>query len=171
MSKGIIQKVEALARQVADREGCTVYDVELVGVGNNRTLRVFIDKNQEPVGIEDCAHVSRGLNLLLDVDDVIPGGSYRLEVSSPGLERSLKRPEHFFRFINHEIKIQLKESLQFNSGEKKIKKLSGVLKRVESNEFYIESCGEEYKIEFHYLAKANLVVNFEDEFKKSKVKK
>ena len=68
------EKVERMAREVAEREGCEIYDVELVGGGGSRALRVFIDKaDGAGVSIDDCSNVSRGLNLLLDVEDVIPG--------------------------------------------------------------------------------------------------
>lgn len=89
-------KVARMAAEVAAREGCEIYDFDFVGAGGNRALRVFIDKiGPGGISIEDCSNVSKGLNLLLDVDDVIPGGAYNLEVSSPGLERPLRTPAHF----------------------------------------------------------------------------
>lgn len=91
-------KVAQMAAEVAAREGCEIYDFDFVGSGGNRSLRVFIDKVGEGgVSIDDCSNVSRGLNLMLDVDDLIPGGAYNLEVSSPGLERPLRTPTHFER--------------------------------------------------------------------------
>ncbi len=91
-------KVMKLATEVAAREGCEIYDFDFIGAGANRALRVFIDKTGPGgVMIEDCSNVSKGLNLLLDVDDVIPGGAYNLEVSSPGLERPLRTPAHYER--------------------------------------------------------------------------
>ncbi len=89
-------KVMKMATEVAAREGCEIYDFDFIGAGANRALRVFIDKiGPGGVLIEDCSNVSKGLNLLLDVDDVIPGGAYNLEVSSPGLERPLRTPAHY----------------------------------------------------------------------------
>lgn len=89
------ERFEQIAAEVCERESVQLYDWELSGVGGSRTLRVCIDKAQSTVGIEDCSNVSKGLNLLLDVEDLVPGGSYHLEVSSPGLERVLKRKAHF----------------------------------------------------------------------------
>lgn len=103
-------KLEGIAREVASREGCELYDLEFVGSGQGRILRVYIDKTPGPVGIEDCSNVSKGLNLLLDVEDLIPGDNYYLEVSSPGLERELKRPEHFARAVGEKIWLKLKRS-------------------------------------------------------------
>jgi ribosome maturation factor RimP len=90
------EKVARMAAEVAAREGCEIYDFDFVGASHNRALRVFIDKiGPGGISVEDCSNVSRGLNLLLDVDDVIPGGAYNLEVSSPGLERPLRTAAHF----------------------------------------------------------------------------
>lgn len=94
------EKVARMAADVAAREGCEIYDFDFVGSAQNRSLRVFIDKiGAGGVSIEDCSNVSRGLNLLLDVDDVIPGGAYNLEVSSPGLERPLRTATHFAKAV------------------------------------------------------------------------
>ena len=91
-----IEKLKEMASQVATRENCSLYDLEFVGAGTGRILRVFIDKaGEDSVSVEDCSNVSNGLNLILDVEDIIPGGAYNLEVSSPGLERHLKEKAHF----------------------------------------------------------------------------
>ena len=100
-SDQMIQKIEILAGQVAEREGVRIYDLEFSGGTQGRVLRVFIDK-EGGVSIEDCANVSRGLNLLLDVEDPIPGGKYSLEVSSPGMERILRKSWHFTGEIGRE---------------------------------------------------------------------
>jgi ribosome maturation factor RimP len=110
-SLGWREKVLKMATEVAARESCEIYDFEFVGAGGSRALRVYIDKIGEGgVSIEDCSNVSRGLNLLLDVDDVIPGGAYNLEVSSPGLERSLRTAAHFKRAIGKRVQIKAFES-------------------------------------------------------------
>lgn len=110
------EKVARMASEVAAREGCEIYDFDFVGGSNNRSLRVFIDKVTPEgakcpgVSIEDCSNVSRGLNLLLDVDDVIPGGAYNLEVSSPGLERPLRTAAHFKRAVGQRAFVKTFES-------------------------------------------------------------
>ena len=70
-----LEKVEKLAQEVAEREGCILYDVENSGSGKGRILRIYIDK-EGGVGIEDCSNVSKGLNLMLDVEDIVPGAMY-----------------------------------------------------------------------------------------------
>lgn len=99
-------RVRALAESIVAREGCELYDVEIVGGGGNRIVRVYVDKADGGAGIEDCSNVSRGLNLLLDVEDVIPGGAYNLEVSTPGLERVLRQRWHFERAIGKTIAVK-----------------------------------------------------------------
>lgn len=105
-----------MAEEVSNREGCYLYDIEFVGGQTGRVLRVTIDKAGEGgVSIDDCSNVSRGLNLLLDVEDVIPGGAYSLEVSSPGLERALKEPRHYVMAVGRQVLVRtFQPLLQFN---------------------------------------------------------
>jgi len=79
-------------------------EVELRGGGKARMLRIVIDK---PSGVthEDCANLSREVGTILDVEDAIPGGSYTLEVSSPGLDRKLTRPADYERFAGSRVKL------------------------------------------------------------------
>ncbi len=83
-----IDKVREIAERVAASSGLETVEVELRGGGKARMLRIVIDK---PAGVthEDCANLSREIGTILDVEDVIPGASYTLEVSSPGLDRKL----------------------------------------------------------------------------------
>jgi ribosome maturation factor RimP len=99
-----IDKVRAIAERVAASSGLETVEVELRGGGKARMLRIVIDK---PTGVthEDCANLSREVGTILDVEDVIPGASYTLEVSSPGLDRKLSRPADFERFIGSLVKL------------------------------------------------------------------
>jgi len=71
-------------------------------------LRIFIDKSGG-VTHEDCANLSREVGTILDVEDVIPGGSYLLEVSSPGLDRKLSRPADYERFTGSRVKVMTRQ--------------------------------------------------------------
>lgn len=175
------EKVERMAREVAEREGCEIYDVELVGGGGSRALRVFIDKaDGAGVSIDDCSNVSRGLNLLLDVEDVIPGGAYNLEVSSPGLERPLRTPVHFQRaagsraFVKTfetfaELNADLDEASRVKLGRSK--QLEGVIVGVEDGAavggehlvFDAETGGTTIRVKLPLakLTKANTIYVFE----------
>ena len=117
MNGTILTHLRKLAEDISAREGCYLYDLELIGSGGGRVLRVTIDKEAEGgVSIDDCSNVSRGLNLILDAEeDVVPGGQYELEVTSPGLERVLKEPRHYQAVIGKKISVKsFAPLLQFN---------------------------------------------------------
>lgn len=104
MSK-ISQIVSELAEPVVAQFGCSLWDVEYIKEAGQWYLRVYIDKDTG-VSIEDCENVSRALDPILDEKDPI-AESYIFEVSSAGLERSLKRPEHFTPFIGETVEVKL----------------------------------------------------------------
>jgi ribosome maturation factor RimP len=108
-----IDRVREVAERVAASMGLEVVDVEFRGGGKARMLRITIDA-PEGVTHEHCANVSRDVGTILDVEDVVPGGSYLLEVSSPGLDRKLSRPAEFQRFIGSLIKVMTREPINGN---------------------------------------------------------
>src|ERR1700758_1059562 len=99
-----IDRVREIAARVAASTGLELGEVELRGGGKARMLRIVIDK---PAGVshEDCANLSREVGTILDVEDAVPGGSYTLEVSSPGLDRKLSRAADFERFVGSLVKL------------------------------------------------------------------
>jgi ribosome maturation factor RimP len=102
------ERVQAIAERVAATSGLEVVEIELRGGGKSRMLRVFLDK---PAGVthEDCAQFSREFGAILDVEEVVPGGSYVLEVSSPGLDRKLTRAADYERFAGSRVKLMTRE--------------------------------------------------------------
>ena len=106
-------RVRAIAERVAATSGLEVVEIELRGGGKNRMLRVFLDK---PAGVthEDCALFSREFGTILDVEDVVPGGSYVLEVSSPGLDRNLNRAADYERFAGSKVKLMTRQPVNGN---------------------------------------------------------
>lgn len=144
------EKVQRMAAEVAAREGCEIYDFDFVGGVGSRALRVFIDKLtvdgvNAGVSIEDCSNVSRGLNLLLDVDDVIPGGAYNLEVSSPGLERPLRTAAHFLRAAGQRAYVKTFESFAELNGdlEESVRSKLGKAKQLEGTIVGVENAENE----------------------------
>jgi len=103
-----VDRVREIAERVAASTGLEIVEVELRGGGKARMLRIFIDK---PGGVthEDCANLSREVGTILDVEDVIPGASYLLEVSSPGLDRKLSRPADYERFTGSRVKLTTRQ--------------------------------------------------------------
>ncbi len=109
-----LEHVREIAERVTASSGLELVDVEFRGSGGKaRMLRVFIDK---PGGVThaDCEAVSRELGTILDVEDAVPGGAYTLEVSSPGLDRKLSRPEDFERFVGGKVKLTTREPVDGN---------------------------------------------------------
>ena len=127
-----LARVQQIAERVAASLGLEVVEVEMRGAGNARMLRIFIDKSAagaidkpaastgdategtgKPIGVthEDCANLSRELGTILDVEDAVPGGSYVLEVSSPGLDRKLSRAADFERFIGSRVKVTTRNAV------------------------------------------------------------
>ncbi len=93
---------------MAASSGVEVVEVELRGGGKARMLRIVIDK-PEGVTHEDCANLSREVGTILDVEDAVPGGSYVLEVSSPGLDRRLTKPADYERFTGNRVRLVTRE--------------------------------------------------------------
>jgi ribosome maturation factor RimP len=116
-----VDRVREIAERVAASSGLEVVDVEFRGGGNARMLRVFLDKPAAPGGDPlagvthgDCANFSREFGTILDVEDAVPGGSYTLEVSSPGLDRKLSRPADFERFTGSRLKLMTRQPVNNN---------------------------------------------------------
>src|SRR5437868_7918887 len=108
-----VDRVREIAERVAASTGLEIVEVEMRGGGKARMLRIFIDK---PGGVthEDCANLSREVGTILDVEDAVVGGSYTLEVSSPGLDRKLSRAADFERFVGSLVKLTTREPLRNN---------------------------------------------------------
>ena len=112
-------KTEELLKPIVEQYGVSIYDVEYVKEGSDYYLRAYIDK-PEGVNILDCENVSRALSDALDRDDFIPD-AYILEVSSPGLGRTLKKDKHLAKSIGEEVEIKLFRAVD------KCKEFAGVL--------------------------------------------
>jgi ribosome maturation factor RimP len=130
---------------------------ELVGIeylpqGRHSLLRVYID-HADGITLDDCARVSYQVSGLLDVEDPIKG-NYTLEVSSPGLDRPLFKPEHFMRFAGHRVRVRLKVPLLER------RKFSGVLQGLRDDQVIVVDDGQEFSLPLDKIEKANLVPEF-----------
>lgn len=159
-----MEKVEKFANEVAAQEGCIIYDLEFVGAGKGRTLRIFIDREDGNVSVGDCSNVSKGLNLLLDEADIIPGESYNLEVSTPGLERHLNKPWHFQKAVGKRVYIKTSKSLESvgvtDKKWKSAKTVEEVLESADDTEVRFVIDGVELKIPYSLIDKAKIVFEF-----------
>ncbi len=106
----VAERVRGMAEPLAAGLGLSLWDVQFVKEGADWFLRIFIDK-EEGVGIDDCVDMTHAINPVLDKEDPIPQ-EYTLEVSSPGLNRRLTRPEHFEALLGAPVKAKLIRPLE-----------------------------------------------------------
>jgi ribosome maturation factor RimP len=183
-----LDRIREIAERVAASSGLEVVEVELRGSGSARMLRVFLDRPgvsqadvsqaalsqesaangdaQSGVTHGDCADFSREFGTILDVEDAVPGGSYTLEVSSPGLDRKLTKAADFERFVGSRIKLMTRQPLNNN------RHFEGRLESFRDGRLTLDTSlaskksrkkmgataeGQKIEIEFANVEKANLV--------------
>ena len=132
--------------------GYVLWGIELGQSGHGSLLRVYIDKD-DGITIDDCALVSQQLTGLLDVEDPIKG-HYDLEVSSPGMDRPLFKPEQFKRYVGETVKLRLYEKINDR------RRFAGVLTAVDKDKVIINCDNEEVMLPFYTIEKARLVPEF-----------
>jgi len=169
-----LEKIRAAAERVARSEGLEVVDVEWK-IGKQRFLRVYIDRVAKPAAVitldavdvvhdpfpkishADCERVSQQLSVILDVEELVPGPRYILEVSSPGMDRALKKATDFERFRGRLAKISTTEPV----GDTKF--FEGRLAGFANGKVRMELRGKEARtveLPLETIRKANLVVEF-----------
>ena len=144
-----VSRIWEVATQIADGEGMEVVEVELRPEGSRRgrVLRLYLDKHGG-LNIEELGRVSRQLSELLDTQDIVEG-SYTLEVSSPGINRPLKKPEHFQRFIGKRVRVRSGDMIEGR------RSFLGILNEVTGEKIKIEVEGKQYEIPFSMIEKSN----------------
>ena len=151
MSK-IPEKVEALAAPIAAEQNVTLWDVEYVKEAVGMVLRVYID-SEEGIGIDDCEAFSRALDPILDEADPIPD-SYIFEVCSAGLERVLKRPGDFERFLGQAVTVKLYKPVDG------VKEVVGQLTGYADGDVTVEAGGQSRTFLKNDVAQVRLYVEF-----------
>jgi ribosome maturation factor RimP len=144
-----VTRVWELASPLINREGMEIVDIEFryEGSRGGKVLRLYLDKEGGP-NVDDLSRISRLLSDLLDAQDVVPG-AYTLEVSSPGINRPLKRPEHFARFVGKRIRVRTRDSINGR------KSFLGTLQEVLENQITLKQEGAQYEIPFALIEKSN----------------
>jgi ribosome maturation factor RimP len=153
-----LEKIRDAAERVARSLGLEIFDVEWK-IGKQRLLRIYIDRlpgpqNPEGFGVthKDCERVSEQLSVILDVEDLVPGPSYVLEISSPGLDRKLIKPADYERFVGRLAKIWLNEPIE------KQGYLEGRLAGYADGVVKVTVRDREFAVPYAGIKKANLVV-------------
>ena len=156
----VIAQVRTIASRVAGMYGLEIFDVQFRREAGGMVLRVQIDRPgpaataQDSVSVGDCAHVSRDLSAILDVEDIVTT-AYILEVSSPGLDRPLRHPDDYRRFSGRRAKLVMREAID---GQRYFK---GRLGGVEDGAVLIDSDdGRRHQVPIGVITRANLEVEF-----------
>lgn len=150
-TQNIETKVENLIQPIIQNLGYELYDVQYLKEGKDYYLRITIDK-PEGITIEDCETVNRAIDEMLDEADFI-STAYFLEVSSPGLERILRKPWHFEKQIGNQIQVKLFQAIE------KQKELQGILIESNENELKMQINEKLIKIEKKNIAVAKTVAD------------
>ena len=145
-------RAEELLKPIVERFGVEIYDVEYVKEGSEWYLRAYIDKDGG-VNIMDCENVSRAFSDVLDEQDFIKD-AYILEVSSPGLGRTLKKDRHLLKSIGMEVEIKTYKPIN------KCKEFAGVLESFDENEIVINENGTKKQFNRADIAIIRLALDF-----------
>ncbi len=145
-------RAEELLNPIVERFGVEIYDVEYVKEGDEWYLRAYIDK-EGGVNIMDCENVSRAFSDVLDEEDFIKD-AYILEVSSPGLGRTLKKDRHLMKSIGKEVEIKTYKPIN------KCKEFAGVLESFDEKEIIIDDNGTKKQFNRADIAIIRLALDF-----------
>ena len=152
MGRRFLARVEALARRALADSGVELVDLEYSPARGNSVLRLFIDR-EGGITLDDCARVSRAVGDVLETEDPIPG-SYRLEVSSPGVNRALKNERDFVRYRGDPAHVVLRKPVR---GQRTV---SGIIQWCEDGVVMLKSSSaEDFRIELENIARARLDVD------------
>lgn len=152
MSK-ITEAVTELVVPIAEEVGVVLWDVEYLHTGGENYLRILID-SENGVSIDQCEEVSRALDSLLDEVDII-NDSFILEVASAGIERSLKKPIHFIKYLDSLIEVKLYAAIGGS------KRYVGILSSFDGDSISLETDGDTLSIPLEKIARANLKFNWQ----------
>ena len=150
----IEERVENLIKKEVEDLGYELYDVQYAKEGKDYYLRIFID-NEKGIDLNDCEKVSDSINPILDTADYIKE-MYFLEVSSPGIERTLRKEEHLKKAIEKEVEIKLFKPI------KKKKEFVGILEKYDENYIFLKIEENQIQIERKNISLMKLKYNWEN---------
>lgn len=154
----IEDRVESLIKDKIQELGYDLYDVQYVKEGQNYFLRVFIEKQNGNIDLNDCEKVNDGINDLLDKADYIKE-QYFLEVSSTGVEKILRKDKHLEENVGNEIQINLFKSIEIDG--KKVKEISGILLAFDNDRITIEINKNKLELERKNISQIKTVFDWE----------
>ena len=146
-------EIETLLTSVVEIEDCGIWGVEYLAQGRYSKLKLFIDRD-EGVSVEHCERVSRRVSDVLDVEEILTG-TYTLEVSSPGMDRILFKPEQYESCVGEQIEVRLNYPVDGT------KRIVGVLVGVEDGEAIVRADEDEYLLPLENVQRARVVPRFD----------
>jgi len=153
--KDLVQQVEEIVRPMAQRMGLEVVDIQLMGDIHRPLLRVLMDRLEGGISVEECAHANEALSRQLDLYDLFPT-SYTVEVSSPGLDRSLRTDADFRRFAGQRAEIKTLAPIE---GQRRFR---GTLLGIIGDAVVVQIDGRQVHVPKGEIAQARLAVEMED---------
>ena len=147
-SNGVVEKLHSKITNIVEKLGFELYHLEYVREGGQNILRVFID-SENGVALDNCVEVSKAVGEMLDVEDSI-SEEYNLEVSSPGIFRTLFTKEHFNKYINYDVAVKLSALFEGK------KKYEGILKGFDSENLMLTVDNNEVTIPMLKVSKVTL---------------
>ena len=147
MNETVAERVWEIAEPLVVHEGLEMVDVEFCRESRGMVLRLYLDRTGG-ISLDDLTRVSRQLGDVLDAHDAVPG-SYMLEVSSPGINRRLRRPDHFRRYLGK--KVRVRTALPVDGRRDFV----GVLQSVDADGILLEAGGLSHAIRFAEIGRAN----------------
>ncbi len=162
--ESVAERARQLLEPVLARDGFDLVEVEWQREGGSWMLRLYVDK-ATGIGIDDCQAASRLVETILDVEDFIEP-TYSLEVSSPGVERPLRKPEDFNRFAGQRAKVRAFGPIESAAGQPPRKQWTGTLRGFADGAVEIQVDGKVHRIPVGRVAKAHLEYDFEADLRR-----
>src|SRR5262245_39041527 len=147
------RQLERVLGPTIEALGCRIWGVELLSQGKHSLLRIYIDRD-DGVSIEDCERVSKQVSAVLDVEDPITS-SYTLEVSSPGLDRLLFKPEHYAQSVGERVDLRL------GMPEQGRRRVIGEMTRYAGDELTVDVDGTPFIVQLANVQRARIVPRFD----------
>jgi ribosome maturation factor RimP len=148
-----LKALQEMLQPVVESMDCQLWGIDMISQGKHSVLRVYIDKQEEGITVDDCAAVSHQISGILDVEDPI-AGEYTLEVSSPGMDRPLYTLEQFEQFKGHKVSIKLRLAYE---GRRNFK---GLLNGIEGDDILLVVDEDEFLLPIDLIDRAQVIPQF-----------
>lgn len=150
--KTLVEQIEALITPSLAAMGFELVQIKFLDGKNQQTLQIMCERPDGSINIDDCADISRQVSAILDVEDIIAAAKYRLEISSPGIDRPLVKLADYQNFLTHTAKVETVLPIKGR------KRFTGTLKAVEGEDIILTVDGQDVTLPFADIQSAKLVL-------------